>query len=269
MTNKDLTNISSLIEASGQPTTQAEEPHETAPLGQELPEHTDLPEVTPEPERDALSPIRDAIDGSTHIQAQLEVSHPFTLLIEGPLDATQREDLLSMLSRYQMGIREVELEPQFESHRILLPRISEYAGIMISHKLRSANVAITFGPSDQVSGEITHQKPLTEVIDAGKTHLAESVILTNLATLPELEPFDVIDALSVSAALESFEVEAAKSKKFETLVEKLKTELKYRAFRKGAQAVIQLSMELKSLGSPSHYRLTLLGSAIKKHTKLK
>ncbi|OFZ70214.1 MAG: hypothetical protein A3K03_05995 [Bdellovibrionales bacterium RIFOXYD1_FULL_44_7] len=58
-------------------------------------------------------------------------------------------------------------------------------------------------------------------------------------------------------------VEAESSSEYQEVLEGLKREMKYKAYRKGADAVVNFSISLTLLSVPSRYRLTAMGSAVK------
>src|SRR5437764_1503439 len=75
-------------------------------------------------------------------QVEVPTSFPFSLMIEGTLRPEEREKLIDLISREKFGIREVDLEPQLESGRILIPRISEYAGVLLVQALRNTQARL-------------------------------------------------------------------------------------------------------------------------------
>ena len=210
-----------------------------------------------------------AVAAGKHVAA----AYPFSLLIDGPLKVEEREKLLSVLARAELGIREPDLEPQFESGRVLIPRISEYAGVLIVQSLRSASVNFRLGPADSIFATAdtrtedvdTPLPPADRVPDQshGHGHPADGLPVTREAALPELPRARVIDVVNASGALSTTAVEAEKSAEYGDLLEALQRELKFKAYRRGAQAVVNFSVSLVLLSSPSRYRLTVSGCAVR------
>ena len=58
-------------------------------------------------------------------------------------------------------------------------------------------------------------------------------------------------------------VEAEKSSEYQEILEALLRELKYRAYRRGASGITQLSVQLDPLIQPTRYRLTVSGTAVR------
>lgn len=199
-------------------------------------------------------------------------AYPFSLLITGPLLAEEKEKLLDLLSRENMGIREIDLEPQLASGKILIPRMSEYAGILLVQALRGTQADIRFGPSDSIfqskddppeNNEGFFDANQNQVIQsADQTHPAEQLPITSEKDLPQIPHFKVIDTITASALLKLQAVEVEASSEYQAMVDALQTEIKYKAYRKGASAIINFKVQLNSLSSPAEYRLLALGTAV-------
>jgi hypothetical protein len=215
---------------------------------------------------DSIKNYSESLNSESSATAQL----PFTLRIEGKLSPQEAEKLLDVLSREKMDIREVDLEPQFEAGRVLIPRISEYAGVMLIQALRGVRAKIYFQPSD------TEPEPLSDSLDKQFGNFdssflnanepapltAESLPVTQGDDLPQLGFFQVIDTLIVSGMLSTRSVEALNSTEFTTLTEALMRELKFKAVRRGARGIIHLSIQLVPLTLPTDYRVTVSGTAV-------
>jgi hypothetical protein len=222
---------------------------------------------------DPISQLK-KISEQSSVAQNLPVPYPFSLLITGHLTEREREKLVDVLTRENMGIREVELEPQFASGRILIPRISEYAGILLVQALRGTRAQLKLGPSDSIfATPETRDEPTDEsllpapnefarsITPEGK-HPAETVRISADATIHDLPNPVLIDLVIVSTTLKSEMVEPRNSPKYQETLDALIRELKYRAHRKGAQAIINFSIDLTMLQLPSEYKLTVKGSAI-------
>lgn len=207
-------------------------------------------------------------------QQPVSASFPFSLLITGPLSAHEKEKLLDLLSRHNMGIREVDLEPQFIGERILIPRISEYAGILLVQALRGTRAKLRLGPSDSIfSTEETREEASSidpdlktgelRIQASENTPPAEQIRISADSTIPDIPTPQFIDSIFASAILEADTVEAQNSPEYEEVLDALIRELKYKAHRKGAIAITHFTLDLTPLSLPSQYRLTVKGSAIK------
>lgn len=234
------------------------------------------PTPEPKPKPDAIGEIKAYSERVVTAKPAVQAAFPFSLQIEGELTAQEKEKLLDLLARENMGIREVDLEPQFAAGRLLIPRISEYAGVLLVQALRGTTAKMRLGPSDRIfSTADTHSSsddPVylsgeshggTEVQHTESSHPAESLIVTPQNQLPGLARYTVIGVITASANLDCDAVEADRSPEYQEMVENLEREIRYKAYRKGATAVIGFTLTLTQLASKTQYRLQALGSAIK------
>lgn len=200
----------------------------------------------------------------------LPAAFPFHVLITGALKPIEQEKLLDLISHHNMGIRAVDLEPQFAADRILLPRISEYAAILIVHTLRTCSAQIRVFPSDSQTASkylasSSHENTSEQKPQAPQhsPHPAESIPVTKASFLPDDGHVVLLDTIFASASLQSKQINVERSKEYERLIDALQTEIKYKAYRKGATAVLNFSVQLTPLDMASHYKLTASGSAVK------
>lgn len=245
---------------------------EEVPIAEPAPE-APSPEAANAPSApSAMDNLKQYSEKVTLAKTPVPAAYPFSLLIEGPLTAYEREKLCDVLSRENAGIREVDLEPQFMAERVLIPRISEYAGVLLIQALRGTSAKMKLAPSDEVySTEDTRENldlpesgPSNKVTYAApdSVHPAERIPVTTEATVAEFKHARVIDTLTASAALRSEVVEAERSPEYQEILEALQRELKYKAYRKGAQAITHFKIALTQLTLPTHYRLMVTGQAV-------
>jgi hypothetical protein len=234
-----------------------------APEAEAAPEPAQLPAAP----TDALSGIKDYSERVAVGAPVIEASFPFHLWIEGPLSELEKEKLLELISRENLGVREMDLEPQIEAGKIKLPRISEFAAILIAQKLRSTRARIRLIPADLDHDEmIPSESGTSEQFSLYSTeplHPAERIAITPLPELPSLPTFQVVDAVTASLILTTTAVEASSSAEYEEALEAIQRELKYKAHRKGATAILNFSITLTPLSAPSRYRVTAIGSAVR------
>ncbi len=208
------------------------------------------------------------------IQAAVPAAFPFTLLIDGPLTPREKDKLLDLVTRESLGIREIDLEPQFQGNKILIPRISEFAGVLIIQTLREALATVKFGPSEEIytaQGTTDDTQPMwtpagnqtSKPTPSDPQHPADAIPVTTERELPNLKNYTAIDTLSASGTLTTFSVEAESTPEYDDLLNALQRELKYKARRRSAEGIIHFRIQLTPLTSPSRYRLTVMGLAIK------
>lgn len=221
-----------------------------------------------------LTQVREYAEHVPASSSSIAAAYPFSLMIEGPLTEEEKEKLIDLLSRENMGIREVDLEPQFTSHRVLIPRISEYAGILIVQSLRGTQATLRFGPAEEIFASsdaranppevfATPEPQSTQTVEKHIDHPAEALPVTSDTFIPGFLNYKVLDVITASVALKSSLVEAAKSPQYQEALEALQRELKYRAHHKGASAILNYTIQLTPLDLPSHYRLMVSGTAVR------
>ncbi len=226
--------------------------------------------------RSPMEKVRQFSDNINLGKASAPAAFPFSLRISGRLAPEEKARLLDIVSRENMGIREIDLEPQLDGDEVLIPRISEYAGVLLVSALRSAQVHMRLGPADEIYSALANREDTaTEVAleDSGQreshsssanpNHPAERIPLTAADSLPGMLPHVVIDAVTASVSLRTLTVETENSSEYQNALEALQRELKYKAFRKGAQGIVNFSIQLTPLSMPTHYRLLLVGSAVR------
>jgi uncharacterized protein YbjQ (UPF0145 family) len=281
-----LNTLQKALEQPSIPSIAEEVSVEPPSIFQPEPEPEPEPELEPQPiptrpvpEREAPEHVLDRVkDYSERVsvgQPAVAASYPFSLLIEGALTPQEQEKLIDLINRENMGIREMDLEPQFAESRVLIPRISEYAGVLIVQALRAARARMRLGPSDTIFASqetssaddpVVNPAPLTRLdFSAEETPSAESLPISADVVGEGASPgaFVAIDVVTASAALRTSSVEAVKSVEYQELLEALTRELKYKAYRKGANAIVNFSVQLTPLSLPTHYRVTVMGSAVR------
>jgi hypothetical protein len=230
---------------------------------------------------DTIQKVKEFSEKMPMEKVQVPAAFPFSLLIEGELTPEEKEKLLDVLSRENMGFREVDLEPQLAGNRILIPRISEYAGIVLVQALRGTRAKMRLGPSETIfsaqDSEITNDPyqpgmrlpepsaPSPHALDLD--HPAEQIAVTPDGTLPQLPEFDVIDTIFTSAILNSNAVEAERTSEYTEILENLKRELKYKAYRKGAVGLIHFKIDLQQLSLANQYRLMISAAAVRPRSR--
>ena len=225
---------------------------------------------------DALSTIREYSEQLGNIKTNVPAGFPFSLTITGELTRDEQDKLLDVLSRTKMGISGVDLEIQFTGNRILIPRISEYAGVLLVQALRDTKAVLRLAPSDEVYSSEATLTSRDEKLASSETqkqnsslrtqsaHPAETLPITAGNSLPNSEELSVIDVLTASAALKTTLVEAESSSEYQETLEALQRELRYKAYYKHAFAILDFSAQLTTLHLPSEYRLTVSGTAVRK-----
>ena len=247
--------------------------------------------LTTSPAAQALSTLQKQSSRARESQALQHVpaAFPFSLLILGRLKKHEQERLIELIEQEKLGVSEDDLRIQFENDKILIPRISEYAGVMLVQALRSTSAELRLGPSDEIfatadtrdetapslsgsspSGASLHARPLKLTPSLSQEEQWKKIPLlsysdwknvdeSNKDTLTSLES---LGNLTVSTSLQSYSVEIASSREYEEALERLMLELQAKAHRRGADRVVDFRIHLTHLDLPSRYRITLTGVAL-------
>jgi hypothetical protein len=182
--------------------------------------------------------------------ASVPADRPFTLLIEGQITSEDRERLLELLSRENFGIREVDLEPQWDAGRLLLPQISEYAAMRVAQVLRESRLDLKLEPAG--SQQALLHSETSSPGSSSRTHPVHPAELIPVTPLDHLGPghssddWEAIDTLLATGRLMEPEWKASQTDAYSRLVETLKRELRYRAHIRRAEALIRFRAEILS-----------------------
>ncbi|MBS1962030.1 MAG: hypothetical protein JST04_07435 [Bdellovibrionales bacterium] len=200
---------------------------------------------------------------------------PYSLAIEGAIRQHEREALVNILTRENLGIREVELEPQFAAGHILIPRISEYAGVMIVQALRNTTAKIRLGPSERIfvsreaadSNDTLVMPPSPEsevfITEESEETADDTIVLTSADSIPGRKLLAAIDTLHNSMNLKAFSLSQPQSPIFQDAIERLKKQLKYQAHHRGANALVGFKYTLHPLEGQTMYKLVVEARAVK------
>lgn len=222
--------------------------------------------------RDGLDKIKNYSDRMTPTGTTVPAGIPFSVVIEGELKVHEKERLLEIISREQLSVREVEIEPQLAAGKILIPRISEYAGVLIAQALRNSNARIRLGPTDKIfqSKELLDddsllfpRSPNYVRKEENHAHAADEMTLSSAAEVPGHKVAKILDTFEVSTNLRALHVHSSNSTFFQESLEGLKKQLRLRAHHKGADALIRFKTELFPLDDQSQYKLLATAIAVK------
>jgi hypothetical protein len=177
---------------------------------------------------------------------------PFHLWITGKLRNFEKERLTELLAREHFGIREVDLELQLEAGKILLPRISEYAAVLMAQALRGTSVELRLEPSELAGSmqekEMGPPSSNPSRVTSEPLHPADELPVTADTSLPGCEKHEALDILIATGLIREPEWRAETSDAYSEMVESLKRELRFKAHLKKADALVKF--EAKVLANP-------------------
>jgi uncharacterized protein YbjQ (UPF0145 family) len=225
--------------------------------------------VTPPPAvqriKENLEQIRNFSDKLSPSSTNIPAGIPYSILIDGKLELHEQERLLDIVSRETLGIRTVELEPQLQAGRILIPRISEYAGVQIAQALRNAKVTIRLGLSEKIYQNSELRKDNDALFSPkapnyvrrmeASRESVEEMLLTTDSEIPGMKIKKILDTFQATLNLRAIHVHSPNSAFFQESLENIKKQLRLKAHHKGADALIRFKTELFPLEDNSQYKL--------------
>jgi len=280
---KDLTNIFELTEENEAPTQNPQEESteaftrtvssddrtqafELTDLPSEPSEVTHAPEFSPPPLGDEVSQIQED-PNPPPMPEDVGPHEPFDLWVDGHLSPEEKAKLIELLETEKFGIRESDIELQLQGTRVRIPRISEYGGVLIVQALRGSKAVFRLLPSHdshapEPSASFSTHSETVQSSDK-PVHPAENIPVVTSPTLSNSSSFVTIDMLTASASFSSHHLQPHASTEYQSLLEALQRELKYKAYRKKADAVVSFQVQLIPLTLPSEYKMVASGTAVK------
>lgn len=299
----ETTETSAVLEAAAEPVagqTFLSEPESKPEPPMLAPSEPPRTVIDPKDPHDALSDARAAFENVTPSAKNIPAALPFSLEIIGVLTDREKTKLVELVEQSALGIRTIDLEPQLEAGRVLLPQISEYAGVLVAQALRGTRARIRLGlaaeifrsqnsadeaeassassaasashAASRLSVSTRHYRTeeLTEKSAAAASRAKPHVIVTSLSFLPAFSsentevPVRVIDLVTASLTIKSTDLDPERSREYQGAVERLTLELQNKAHYKGADAILNFTLTLTPTATPTQFKLMAMGSAVKK-----
>ena len=227
-----------------------------------------LPEAIPGTEQilsPSLDSIREYSENAKGIAAEAEINYPFHFYAEGAFGYYERDKLLRFITENSVGITSAEIDLQIQAGRVLIPRISEYAGIKLVQELRDSPLSLRLFASDRDADETTEHQPADHFqFDAQGTKPSQNTLVIIDPKSPDRSGYIEIGQLQASQFLKAEMVEAEKSELFQELLARMTESLKNRARFKGAEAMTQPVTQVINLRLPSQYQVVLTTSLLKR-----
>ena len=197
-------------------------------------------------------------------EPEVEAAYPFHLTIEGKLSPQEQSTLIEWLKANDAGIRDVELQPQFESGRVLLPRISEYVGIAIVQLLRTASVQMRLTPSPTDADDMVWGSGATSEggYATSAATLAQPVPVFHGPLPPTYRATHVLGLVSLTMHVPGTGSQPPEIKSLQDTIDRLTASLSMKAKLKQATHVIDFKVDLAPEATGHSFRLTVLGTAV-------
>lgn len=221
-------------------------------------------------------------ENTNYSQMGAEGNPSFSVLVKNVQFIEDVNDILILLKELNLLLDSEDIIKQrLMRGNLLIPRISEYAAIFLSHKLRKFDVDIQVGLSDEIhppkhaSGSelgILSKQNLQQnqthhfSFDHSKLDISQIIVSAS----PQLEGFEVVRYLGVAsehAMINGELVEEENNDEIPQLYTELAQKLKAHALKAHANAIVALNYQLTPLPSEfglsnSKYRISCTGNLV-------
>ena len=266
-----------------------EEPETVTPSWDETPleaatppEPVYIPPAEPYKAPENFADLQKFSESSTFSGMATEGNPSFSVLIKNVRFIEDVNDIITLLKELNLlSDPEDQIKGRLMRGMLLVPRISEYAAIYLSHKLRRFDIDIQVGLSDEIHPPKHQETPETGIVskfnlyqnqnhhfhfDDPKLELSQIIV----AATSTLEGYQVLRYLGVASEhkmLESHIVEDENSDEVPRHYQELAQKLKAHALKAHSNAVVGLNYQLtpipSELGIGGHkYRLTCTGNLV-------
>lgn len=226
------------------------------------------PAQQPPPQKQDLESIKQFGERLSIGKPRLEAVPAFSVLLSmrsGHFSETCLKTIEELLETEDFGIRFQDVKVQTDQGKLLIPRISEFAAIVIAQKIRDSVDDIDIDVADEIykgrSADVTTELNLVdaqtldqhreEIHDLDSEPASENeVFTTNLSDLDEVKEYRImriLSAITTSAIIDAMVAENPAGRAFEAATEKLTQELITRAFRLRANGVIGVTFTLRPI----------------------
>ncbi len=226
--------------------------------------------------------VKQFAESSSFTGMGAEGNPSFSVLIKNVRYIEDVSDIMLLMKELTLIVdSEDQMRERLMRGQVLVPRISEFAAVLLAHKLRRFDVDIQVGLSDEIHPPKHKEAPETGLVskhglyqnqahhfhfDDSKLELSQIIV----ATTPALEGHQVVRYLGVASEhkmLEQHLVEDENSTDVPRYYSELAQKLKAHALRAHANAVVGLNYQLTPLpsdlgGSSAKYRLTCTGNLV-------
>lgn len=227
--------------------------------------HEESPTVIPSSPPPTIDDIRSYSEQAQETSLEYSRAVPFRLLISGEFDPFARDKLLLFITENPIGISSSDLDFQINAGRVLIPQISEYAGIRLIQELRETGLHFKLTSveldTDEAVPEAETQRYQWNAASESKALVPEVVILDSEAINSSIH--QIIDSLQTVQFIRAEVIELEKSDMFQELLNRMLTHLKVKAARRGAIALTHVKHTVRPLSAASQYEVHLTASLVK------
>jgi hypothetical protein len=214
----------------------------------------------------ALEAVQEYAEKAQTFSESARIFQPFHLHIRGRFGPFERDKLLLFITENPIGLTSADLDLQINSGRVMIPRISEYAGIRLIQQLRDSDLDLVMRPSARDADEPVHEtRPLeyhySEKSGSNAVSFSIPILPANAASIAL---YDVFDSISGNQYLKVEMVEAQESQLFQEVVDRMIGSIKQKARLKGADALTHFQQKITPLRLPSQYQISIEATMLRK-----
>lgn len=206
----------------------------------------------------------------------------FSVLIKNVRYIEDVNDILSLLREFNLlSDSEDVMKGRLMRGTLLVPRISEFAAVLLSHKLRKFDIDIQLGLSDEIHPPKHQETPETGIVskhnlyqnqshhfhfDDPKLEISQIIV----SATSNLEGYQVVKYMGIASEhkmLEATLIEDENSSEVPAHYQELAQKLKAHALKANSNAVVGLNYQLTPIPSEygmssNRYRLTCTGNLV-------
>ncbi len=264
------------------------EPETTRSLSFESPldlEPTPTPVYTPEPvykQPETFEEIKRFAEESSFSGMGAEGNPSFSVLVRNVKFVEDVNDIIILLKELQlMSDTEEETRKRLTRGHLLVPRISEFAAILLTHKLRRFDIDIQMGLSDEIHPPKHHEAPEAGLSSKHSLHQNQShnfhfdhpkleISQVIISATPTLQGYQVIRYLGVASEHRTVPADLVEDESNEEVpryYQELAQKLRAHAVKAHSNAIVGLNYQLTPIpseygGSGHKYRLSCTGNLV-------
>lgn len=255
---------------------------EPEPIKAEIPVETYEPPRSDYKAPENFEDLKKFSESSSFTSMATEGNPSFSVLIKNVRYIEDVNDILSLLREFNLlSDSEDVMKGRLMRGTLLVPRISEFAAILLSHKLRKFDIDIQLGLSDEIHPPKHQETPETGIVskhnlyqnqshhfhfDDPKLEISQIIV----SATSNLEGYQVVKYMGIASEhkmLEAALVEDENSSEVPAHYQELAQKLKAHALKANSNAVVGLNYQLTPIPSEygmsnNRYRLTCTGNLV-------
>ena len=252
----------------------AEEPQtasqkiDVAPISEEQP----LPPPRT-PRQETFTDVKEFAQNITYGRVSIGGNPPFSIILKNIKYLEEAEEIKAILSEHGLINEQTEKDIQtgLEHGSLIIPQISEYAAIYLTHKFRRFDLEVLMGPSEEIHPSTNYkqesrgliskqnlQQNVSESVSLEDNHIDESSIV--LATTPNLTGSTILKYINVASSHSTVSEEELQSDS-EQVYQQLAENLREQAYKQRGNAVVNINYQLSPLNA-GQYKIICTGNIV-------